>query len=254
MKELRIVLKEKGIDKKGILLISTLFFVIVLIMMSVALFALTRANYADMRSFYSENEAINNAESAINIASFIIASQSNLFTVNSNSVNTGNLFDSSSSMLLKNDMNASKIKYNIAAIELDSSFRVIANNNTIGTSNFNVSNAGSKAMIALIISPVNKGLTDSGAIIFFGNSFDNTNTYKNDSTNAVAVSFDNNNNKINFYFNNDNRYPPNGDYPLYTSVNNVNNNTDITEINGYRNANKYTLLLMAMGYSKVPNT
>ncbi len=43
-------------------------------------------------------------------------------------------------------------------------------------------------------------------------------------------------------------------YPLYTSVNNATNNADISNINGYRNANKYTVLLMAMGYSKVPNT
>ncbi len=251
---------DKGfrVNKKGILLISTLFFVLVLIMMSVALFALTRANYADMKSFYSENEAINNAESAINIASFIIASQPNLLTVtvNSNNVNSPNLFDLNNSILARNEMNSSRIGYNIVAVELDSSPRILANNRNIRLLNFAVNGAGSGSMVALVVSPNNKNLVDSGAILFFGNSFDSNNTYKKDFANAVAINF--NNNKINFYFSNDRdgNYPSIAgiSYPLYTSVNNATNNADISNINGYRNANKYTVLLMAMGYSKVPNT
>ncbi len=195
--------KEFRVNKKGILLISTLFFVLVLIMMSVALFALTRANYADMKSFYSENEAINNAESAINIASFIIASQPNLLTVNSNNVNSPNLFDLNNSILARNEMNSSRIGYNIVAVELDSSPRILANNRNIRLLNFAVNGAGSGSMVALVVSPNNKNLADSGAILFFGNSFDSNNTYKNDSANAVAINFDNN--KINFYFSNDGR-------------------------------------------------
>ena len=253
----------KGSNKKGILLISTLFFIIVLIMMSVALFALTRANYADMRSFYSENEAITNAESAINIASFIIASNSVLLTINSSeesnptyeesnptdSVNLGTLINNDNTNIIKR-INANN--YRIVIVNLrDGTIR--SNDNT--NINIDINNNPSQDMAAMIISPRNKSISDSGAILFFGNSTSTTNTYNTQSANAVAVSFENN--QINFYFNNNgNNYPAglSNSYPLYTSVNNVNNNSDITNINGYRNANKYTLLLMAMGYSRVPNT
>jgi hypothetical protein len=239
----------KGSNKKGILLISTLFFIIVLIMMSVALFALTRANYADMRSFYSENEAITNAESAINIASFIIASNPVLLTINSNSVNLGTLLNTDNTNII-NRINTNN--YRIAIVRLsDGSFR--SNDSSVSSSNFVINSNTSKIMAAMIISPRNKSISDSGAILFFGNSTSNTNTYNSNSANAVGIYF--NDNQINFYFNSNNTNLPSGaTYPLYTSVNNVNNNFDITGINGYRNANKYTLLLMAMGYSKVPNT
>jgi hypothetical protein len=237
----------KGSNKKGILLISTLFFIIVLIMMSVALFALTRANYADMRSFYSENEAITNAESAINIVSFIIASNPVLLTINSNDVNLGTLINNDSTNIIKR-INSNN--YKIAIVNLNNG-DVVSNDNNVGASNF-VINGNPSKMAAIIISPRNKSISDSGAILFFGNSTSNTNTYKNDSANAVGISF--NNNKINFYFTSDGKWPSGATYPLYTSVNNVNNNVDITGINGYRNANGYRLLLMAMGYSKVPNT
>jgi hypothetical protein len=239
----------KGSNKKGILLISTLFFIIVLIMMSVALFALTRANYADMRSFYSENEAITNAESAINIVSFIIASNPVLLTINSNDVNLGTLINNDNTNII-NRINTNN--YRIAILRLsDGSVR--SNDSSVSSSNFVINSNTSQIMAAMVISPRNKSIYDSGAILFFGNSTSNTNTYKNDSANAVGISF--NDNQFNFYFNSNNTNLPSGaTYPLYTSVNNVNNNVDITRINGYRNANKYTLLLMAMGYSKVPNT
>jgi hypothetical protein len=241
---------SKVADKKGILLISTLFFIVVLIMMSVALFALTRANYADMRSFYSENEAITNAESAINIASFIIASNPFLFTIDSNNdVNLGNLMNTSTTIIKKINSN----NYKIAIAKFDSRrITVVSNDNTVGGSNFVINGNPSQIMAAIIISPRNKSIYDSGAILFFGNSTQDNNTYGMGSANAVGISF--NNNKINFYFTSGGGWPSGATYPLYTSVNNVNNNVDITEINGYRNANKYTLLLMAMGYSKVPNT
>jgi hypothetical protein len=238
----------KVADKKGILLISTLFFIVVLIMMSVALFALTRANYADMRSFYSENEAITNAESAINIASFIIASNPVLLTISSNNVRLGTLIESDNTNIIKR-INTNN--YKIAIVSLFSG-SVRSNDRYVSSSNFVINSNTSKIMAAMIISPKNKSISESGAILFFGNSTSNTNTYKNDSANAVGISF--NNNKINFYFTSDGKWPTNATYPLYTSVNNVNNNDDITGINGYRNANKYTLLLMAMGYSRVPNT
>ncbi len=240
----------KGSNKKGILLISTLFFIIVLIMMSVALFALTRANYADMRSFYSENEAITNAESAINIVSFIIASNPVLLTINSNDVNLGTLIQNDNTNIIKR-INSNN--YRIAIVNLKNG-DVVSNDNNVGALNFVINGNSSQnpIMAAMIISPRNKSISDSGAILFFGNSTSNTNTYKNDSANAVGISF--NDNKINFYFTSDGKWPSGATYPLYTSVNNVNNDVDITGINGYRNANEYTLLLMAMGYSKVPNT
>ncbi len=238
------------VNKRGILLISTLFFVLVLIMMSVALFALTRANYADMKSFYSENEAINNAESAINIAAFIIASQPSLLTINSNEVNLGSLANNDNTNIVKR-INSNN--YRICVLNLKDKI-VISNDSTINNSYFNVVGSPSKIMVALVISPMNKNLTDSGAILFFGNNTGSSNTYKKDDANAVAVNF--NNNRINFNFSDNVNYPNISgiSYPLYTSVNNANNDVDITGINGYRNANKYTVLLMAMGYSKVPNT
>lgn len=241
------------VNKRGILLISTLFFVLVLIMMSVALFALTRANYADMKSFYSENEAINNAESAINIAAFIIASQPSLLTINSNEVNLGSLANNDNTNIVKR-INSNN--YKICVLNLSNS-KVISNDSTINNNfnrYFNVVGSPSKIMVALVISPRNRNLTDSGAILFFGNNTGSSNTYKKDDANAVAVNF--NNNRINFNFSNNVNYPNISgiSYPLYTSVNNANNDVDITGINGYRNANKYTVLLMAMGYSKVPNT
>ena len=241
------------VNKRGILLISTLFFVLVLIMMSVALFALTRANYADMKSFYSENEAINNAESAINIASFIIASQPSLLTINSDGVNLGSLSADNNTNIVKR-INSNN--YRICVLNLKDKI-VISNDSTINNNfnrYFNVVGSPSKIMVALVISPRNRNLTDSGAILFFGNNTGSSNTYKKDDANAVAVNF--NNNRINFNFSNNVNYPNISgiSYPLYTSVNNANNDVDITGINGYRNANKYTVLLMAMGYSKVPNT
>lgn len=240
------------VNKRGILLISTLFFVLVLIMMSVALFALTRANYADMRSFYSENEAINNAESAINIAAFIIASQPSLLTINSDGVNLSNLgIDNNTNIVKRINSN----NYRICVLNLKDKI-VISNDSTINNNfnrYFNVVGSPSKIMVALVISPRNRNLTDSGAILFFGNNTGSSNTYKNDDANAVGVNFDN---RINFNFSDNVNYPNISgiSYPLYTSVNNANNDVDITGINGYRNANKYTVLLMAMGYSKVPNT
>lgn len=240
------------VNKRGILLISTLFFVLVLIMMSVALFALTRANYADMKSFYSENEAINNAESAINIAAFIIASQPSLLTINSDGVNLSNLgIDNNTNIVKRINSN----NYRICVLNLKDKI-VISNDSTINNNfnrYFNVVGSPSKIMVALVISPRNRNLTDSGAILFFGNNTGSSNTYKNDDANAVGVNFDN---RINFNFSNNVNYPNISgiSYPLYTSVNNANNDVDITGINGYRNANKYTVLLMAMGYSKVPNT
>ncbi len=221
-------------------------------MMSVALFALTRANYADMRSFYSENEAITNAESAINIASFIIASNPFLFTIDSNNnVNLGNLMDTNTSII--NRINSNNYRIAIVNLSTTSNRNVVSNDGAVRASNFAISNNPSQIMAAMIISPRNKSISDSGAILFFGNSTNDTNTYKSDSANAVGISFGNN--TINFYFNSGGTtFPSGATYPLYTSVNNVNNNIDITDVNGYRNANKYTLLLMAMGYSRVPNT
>lgn len=220
-------------------------------MMSVALFALTRANYADMRSFYSENEAITNAESAINIASFIIASNPVLFTIESRyDVNLLNLMDTNTTIINRINSN----NYRIAIVALNNR-NVVSNDNTVNNSNFVINNRTSRIMAAMIISPRNKSISESGAILFFGNSTNNNNTYNRDSANAVGISFGDN--TINFYFNtnrNNTNFPSGATYPLYTSVNNVNNNADITGINGYRNANKYTLLLMAMGYSRVPNT
>lgn len=240
------------VNKRGILLISTLFFVLVLIMMSVALFALTRANYADMKSFYSENEAINNAESAINIASFIIASQPNLLTINSDGVNLGSLINDDNTNIIKRINNNN---YRIAVLNLKNN-AVISNDSSINSDRFNVSSSLNKVMVALVVSPRNKNLIDSGAILFFGNNTGPSNTYKINDANAVAINFDNNNDKIIFKFSDDEKYPNISgiSYPLYTSVNNATNNVDITGINGYRKANKYSVLLMAMGYSKVPNT
>ncbi len=220
-------------------------------MMSVALFALTRANYADMRSFYSENEAITNAESAINIVSFIIASNPVLFTIKSNSVNLGNLMDTNTTIINRINSN----NYRIAIARFNSAgITVVSNDGAVRDSNFAISNnpLSSRIMAAIIISPRNKSIFDSGAILFFGNSTSSNNTYGRNSANAVGISF--NNNRINFHFTSNGGWPSGATYPLYTSVNNVNNNVDTIGINGYRNANKYTLLLMAMGYSKVPNT
>jgi hypothetical protein len=164
----------KGSNKKGILLISTLFFIIVLIMMSVALFALTRANYADMRSFYSENEAITNAESAINIVSFIIASNPVLLTIDANNnVNLSNLMNNDNTNIIKR-INTNN--YKIAIVRLLDRF-VISNDSYDMSSNFVIRNYTNKRMAAIIISPRNKSISDSGAILFFGNSTDDNNTY-----------------------------------------------------------------------------
>ncbi|MCX7871582.1 MAG: hypothetical protein N2485_08495, partial [bacterium] len=163
------------VNKRGILLISTLFFVLVLIMMSVALFALTRANYADMRSFYSENEAINNAESAINIAAFIIASQPSLLTINSDGVNLSNLgIDNNTNIVKRINSN----NYRICVLNLKDKI-VRSNDSTINNNfnrYFNVGGSPSKIMVALVISPRNRNLTDSGAILFFGNNTGSSNT------------------------------------------------------------------------------
>jgi len=215
----------KGSNKKGILLISTLFFIIVLIMMSVALFALTRANYADMRSFYSENEAITNAESAINIVSFIIASNPVLLTIQSSpgrsgqsnfSVNLGNLTRTDNTNIIRR-INSNN--YRIAIVDLNNR-NVVSNDNTVNNSNFVINNRTSQIMAAMIISPRNKRISDSGAILFFGNSTSDNNTYNRDSANAVGISFSNN--TINFHFNNNrnntnfpSNFPSGASYPFY---------------------------------------
>ncbi|MEN3014871.1 MAG: hypothetical protein ABDH21_02265, partial [bacterium] len=58
--------------KKGVLLLSTLFFIVVLIMMSIALFGLTKTNFKTNHEYIVEQNMVNNAESAMQVVAFII--------------------------------------------------------------------------------------------------------------------------------------------------------------------------------------
>ena len=254
-------------NKKGVLLLSTLFFIVVLIMMSVALFGLTQNNFKTNKDYFARQEAMNNAEDAIQILTFLISHSPESFMLNtpSQSITGSGSGTSSINTITFPSLNNPSTKigkifsnfgnvtlaYNIAIINLadttQSGWIIRQSNGNVqgGTgipNDISINNLAGKNGAVVVFWKPNLPITERGSVIFFGNSTNSNNAYYGDEANTIFVDFDNNQLSLS---------ATNGRLPLYSSYNRSFADQEIN-VNGSRKVGQNTLMIMALGYSKVP--
>ncbi|MFN4219636.1 MAG: hypothetical protein ACK4GJ_01785 [bacterium] len=255
-------------DKKGVLLLTTLFFVVVLIMMSISLFILTKNNFNANRDFWARQIAMNNAENSIQTLIFLISHTPESFMLRNNSL----IFPPAESKFMKifsSDQYRTILSstYNLIIINLNpednfgnsgnSDYYHIVSNNPNITNSIDINELQGKEGIIILFGENNRSIVEQGSIIFFGNYINDsdnsssaTNVYYNDNNNTantIAIRFDTD--KIIFK---PRKESPN-EYLLYSSYNRSTLDNEVN-VNGNRRIESFGLDIMAMGYSKVPNT
>ena len=254
-------------NKKGVLLLSTLFFIVVLIMMSVALFGLTQNNFKTNKDYFARQEAMNNAEDAIQILTFLISHSPESFMLNtpSQSITGSGSGTSSINTITFPSLNNPSTKigkifsnfgnvtlaYNIAIINLadttQSGWIIRQSNGTVqgGTgipNDISINNLAGKNGAVVVFWKPNFPITERGSVIFFGNSTNSNNVYYGNEANTIFVDFNGNQLSLS---------ATNGRLPLYSSYNRSFADQEIN-VNGSRKVGQNTLMIMALGYSKVP--
>ncbi len=199
-------------NKKGVLLLSTLFFIVVLIMMSVALFGLTQNNYKVNKDYFADQNSLNNAENTIQILIFLIQHDPNIFKLNNNSVNFPT--PKIDKILSNNDFNQN-LPYFYIVYNMNSG---IVKTNCTSAPTISIDEVSSNEIYALIFYPKNKPISEEGVVFFFGNKIDPNNVLNKDNGNIAYYEIINPT-SVKFYIN---TLPPNNSvsFPIYSSLNN----------------------------------
>ncbi|MCX7972525.1 MAG: hypothetical protein N2657_04875 [bacterium] len=242
-------------SRKGILLISTLFFVVVLIMMSIALFGLTRTNYQVNREYFANQKSITNAENAIQIMMFLIQHNPNAFEIRDNQVwfpldDQHNLLPQIRKVLT--DQNFMRnLPYFYIFVDLSNN-EIIQHNYITNLPRISIDERAEKKMYAVIFVPKNKDISEEGVVLFFGNHLHPENITRKDNANLAFYRINGRGN-VTFYISS---VPNNNAFPVYSSLNNGNSDVEINKISpqSSRQIKKYYLSLFVTSYSLVPGT
>ena len=233
-------------NKKGVLLLSTLFFIVVLIMMSIALFGLTQNNYKVNKDYFADQNSLNNAENTIQILIFLIQQDPNVFKLNNNSINFPT--PKIDKILSNNDFNQNLPYFYIVYNMRDG----IVKTNCTSAPTISRDEVSSNGIYALIFYPKNKPISEEGVVFFFGNKIDPNNVLNKDNGNIAYYEIINPT-SVKFYIN---TLPPNNSvsFPIYSSLNNGGTDVEMNRLspNSSRKISKYSVNLFALSYSRVP--